>query len=408
MIQSTKSIRPELVAALSAAAWGLFWIPVRALEDQGLEPALVTASQFIVPVTCLIPFVLIRLFGNKPLGLQHFDSGLLIGAAFALYYESLLLTDVVRALILFYIMPTWATLIEILILKRRFTRWRGLALLLGLGGMITILNIDTSFRLFLNLGDAMALASGLFMAFGVTRVRQLPESDVFSQVFAFFFYGAIVSMLLLLIPVTAPSAVPQANLVWRLLPWLILMSVCFLIPIMWGLYWGSKYVDPGRLAILFQFEAIIGIGSAALLTGEPFGIREMTGALLVLSFANTAPCTESELFSTSDLSPEDITFTNSYHKLFARLIQEHAARQTQSQPAKSPVKPTPLNLESAIRKLISCFAKQSWDQERFFPEQTGMNKAISSTCTAFAPFRNGIESNYLLAQSTPKPAVKTV
>ncbi len=308
MIQSTKSIRPELVAALSAAAWGLFWIPVRALEDQGLEPALVTASQFIVPVTCLIPFVLIRLFGNKPLGLQHFDSGLLIGAAFALYYESLLLTDVVRALILFYIMPTWATLIEILILKRRFTRWRGLALLLGLGGMITILNIDTSFRLFLNLGDAMALASGLFMAFGVTRVRQLPESDVFSQVFAFFFYGAIVSMLLLLIPVTAPSAVPQANLVWRLLPWLILMSVCFLIPIMWGLYWGSKYVDPGRLAILFQFEAIIGIGSAALLTGEPFGIREMTGALLVLSaglievFSNNQTMKTSHAVSTTKSS----------------------------------------------------------------------------------------------------------
>ncbi len=277
-----KSARPELVVVLSAALWGLFWLPIRALEDQGLEPALVTASQFVMPAICLIPFVVIRLFRKQSFGLQHIHSGLLIGTAFALYYESLLLTDVVRALILFYVMPAWATLIEVFILKLRFTRYRGLALLLSIGGMITILNINTSFRLSLNLGDAMALASGLFMALGVTRVRQTYDSDVLSQVFAFFFYGSLVSMLLLLIPVTAPSRMPETDLILKLLPWLILMSVSYLIPIMWGLYWGSKNVDPARLAILFQIEAIIGIGSAALLTGEPFGIREITGSLLVL------------------------------------------------------------------------------------------------------------------------------
>jgi len=282
MIRLAKSIRPELVVALSAALWGLFWIPIRALEDHGLEPALVTTSQFVMPVICLIPFVAIRLSRKQSFGLQHFDSGLLIGAAFVLYYESLLLTDVVRALILFYVMPAWATLIEILILKRRFTRYRGLALLLSIGGMITILNIDSSFRLSLNLGDAMALASGLFMAFGVTRVRQSSDSDVFAQVFAFFFFGTLISMLLLLIPATAPNRVPETDQILQLLPWLILMSISYLIPIMWGLYWGSKNVDPARLAILFQIEAIIGIGSAALLTGEPFGIREITGSLLVL------------------------------------------------------------------------------------------------------------------------------
>ena len=307
MVNLAKSIRPELVVALSAGLWGLFWIPIRALEDQGLEPALVTSSQFVFPVICLIPFVLIRLSRNQSFGLRHFDSGFLIGSAFVLYYESLLLTDVVRALILFYIMPAWATLIEIFVLKRRFTVFRALALFLSLGGMIAILNIGTSFRLSLNPGDAMALASGLFMAFGVTRVRQSPESDVFAQVFAFFFYGAAVSMVLMLIPATAPSAMPQGDLFWRLLPWLILMSACYLIPIMWGLYWGSKCVDPARLSILFQIEAIIGIGSAALLTGEPFGIREMVGSLLVISAGLI------EVFSSSQTVKKDpdVTTTKS-------------------------------------------------------------------------------------------------
>lgn len=297
---STKPIRPELVIAMSAVLWGLFWIPIRALEDQGLEPALIAVSQFIAPVIFLLPFGLKRLTRKKSIGFEQYYSGLLIGAGFALYCESILLTDVVRALILFYVMPAWATLIEVLILKRRFTWRRGVALGLSLGGMIAILNIDASFSLVLNLGDVMALASGICVAFGATRIRQSPNTDVFPQVFAFFVYGALISLLFLLIPATAPKTMLGIDVLWRLLPWIALMSIVYLLPIMWGLYWGSKSVDPGRLGILLQIEVIVGIGSAALLTDEPFGIREFIGALLVISaglvevLSNTQPKTSKD------------------------------------------------------------------------------------------------------------------
>ena len=52
---------------------------------------------------------------------------------------------------------------------------------------------------------------------------------------------------------------------------------------MWGIYYGSQFVDPGRLGILLQLEAIVGISSAALFAGEPFGWREGIGAILVVS-----------------------------------------------------------------------------------------------------------------------------
>ena len=55
-----------------------------------------------------------------------------------------------------------------------------------------------------------------------------------------------------------------------------------MIPVMWGLLWGSKHIDAGRLSILLQMEAVVGIGSAALLTDEPFGIVELTRTLLVV------------------------------------------------------------------------------------------------------------------------------
>jgi hypothetical protein len=85
-----------------------------------------------------------------------------------------------------------------------------------------------------------------------------------------------------------PSAIRGENAAptWaelkRLSPWLVLAAAGFMIPVMWGLLWGSKHIDAGRLGILLQMEAVVGIGSAALLTDEPFGIVELTGTLLVV------------------------------------------------------------------------------------------------------------------------------
>lgn len=278
-----RPIRAEIVVAGAAGIWGLYWIPVRVLERQGLEPIWVALGQLFMPLLILLPFAVIRLARRQEAGFGEPVTGLLMGCAFVLYCESLLLTEVVRALILFYTMPVWGTLVEVFFMKRRFTAWRALALMLGLSGLVIILNIDQSFTLSMNLGDGMALVSGMFFTLAATRVRQSSDAPVFVQVFSFFFYGALIAPIFLLLPLTGPAGVPPPDLVIALLPWFLLMAVGFLIPIMWGLYWGSRFVDPGHLGILLQLEAVVGIGSAALFAGEPFGWREVTGSLLVIS-----------------------------------------------------------------------------------------------------------------------------
>ena len=47
--------------------------------------------------------------------------------------------------------------------------------------------------------------------------------------------------------------------------------------------WSAQHLDPGRLGILLQLEAIVGIASAAVLTDEPFGLVESLGTLLVIA-----------------------------------------------------------------------------------------------------------------------------
>ncbi len=273
---------PVAVVVVAAGVWGLFWIPLRAFEAQGLAAGWTTLAQFVTPALILLPFALHRLARGRPTGLRHAATGFAISAAFVLYYESLLLTEVVRSLLLFYITPVWGTLLELAVMRRRLTKVRVLALALGLCGLYVVLGGESGLPVPRNLGDVMALVAGMIFAVGAMRIRQSPGMTVFEHAFAFFVYGGVLALAIALLPVEEFGAPPAWATLAPLVPWLVAMAVVFLIPVMWGLLWGSAKVDPGRLGILLQMEAVVGIGSAAILADEPFGLREASGTVLII------------------------------------------------------------------------------------------------------------------------------
>jgi drug/metabolite transporter (DMT)-like permease len=274
---------PILVVAVAASAWGLFWMPLRAFEEGGLSAGWVTISQFAAPVVVLLPLALWRSARGQSTGFSQVATGLIVGGAVALYAESVLLTEVARALILFYATPVWSTLLEVVFMGHQLKRARILSLALGLAGLFTILGGKTGIPLPQNLGDAMALLSGVLWAFGSMRVRQTAGVSTFETVFSFFLYGAVVALAIAFLPIDAVGGPPDWTTLKSLLHWLLLVAVGFLIPVMWGLLWGSAHIDPGRLGILLQLEAVVGIGSAALLTNEPFGLVEVLGTALIIA-----------------------------------------------------------------------------------------------------------------------------
>ena len=91
------------------------------------------------------------------------------------------------------------------------------------------------------------------------------------------------ALALSLLPLAVLGRSPSLEQLITLARWLVLVAVGFLIPAMWGGYWGFRHVDPGRLGILLQIQAVVEIGSAALFAGEPFGVRQAVGAVLVIS-----------------------------------------------------------------------------------------------------------------------------
>jgi drug/metabolite transporter (DMT)-like permease len=185
---------PILVVIFAASLWGLFWLPLRGFEEMGLAAGWATLSQLSTPALFLVPLALWRATGGRATGLGQPVTGLLIGGAFALYAESLLLTEVARALILFYVTPVWSTFLELTVMKRRVTGPRALALVLGLGGLFVILGGKTGIPLPRNLGDVMALLSGMLWAVGSMRIRQSPDRGTFEHLFSFFVYGSLVAL----------------------------------------------------------------------------------------------------------------------------------------------------------------------------------------------------------------------
>ena len=273
---------PILVTLLAAAAWGLFWLPIRAFEEAGLGAGWTTLAIFATPALLLVPVALWRATRGLPAGLGQAVPGLLVGGAVVLYSESLLWTDVARALILFYVTPVWGTALEILLLGRRLTLARAVALILGLLGLLTILGGRTGLPLPQNAGDVMALTAGVLWALGSMRVRLSPSMSSFEAVFSFFIWGSLAALVIVLLPFQPEGAAPTGEDMLRLAPWLVLAAAAFVIPVVWGLLWGAKEIDAGRLGILLQLEAVVGIGSAAILTDEPFGVVEVLGTVLVV------------------------------------------------------------------------------------------------------------------------------
>jgi drug/metabolite transporter (DMT)-like permease len=275
---------PSLAVAVASLLWGLFWIPMRILGEEGLEGGWPGLSVFALGTAFLLPALLVRRrFARYGFGLLV--TGLATGAAFALYSTSLLLTEVVRVLLLFYLTPVWSTLLGLVLLHERLTVARSLALLLGIAGLMVVLGADQGFPLPRNLGDWLALLSGVSWAYGSLRLYREHGTPLYEHCFFFVAGAAVVSAVVVVLPLPGVGSLPAAPVAAAVAPPLALFVLLLVLPVIFLTLGGARRLSPGRVGLLLMGEAVVGIASAAVLTDEPFGLRELLGTLLVLSAA---------------------------------------------------------------------------------------------------------------------------
>ena len=274
--------RIAIALALSAGAWGIYWLPQRILEEGGLTGGWGTIAQMIIGFLILIPISIWRMFKGKSSGLELPLTGLLIGGGFICYALSFLLTDVVRALILFYMTPIWTTIFEILFLKKKPGLVRVVTLLLALGGLWIVFSKQTVLPLPENSGDWLAFVGGIIFAGGMIRLEVVKYDGVFPLIFSFFFYGAMFNIFAGFLLVDYLGPMPAIDAFVSMASFLFIISVFYFIPTGIVILWAPSKLGAGLCSILFLSEIIVGVISSSILTNEPFGWREIVGSSMIV------------------------------------------------------------------------------------------------------------------------------
>jgi len=286
-VSTSVELKAKLACLYAGAVWGLFWIPLRALEDAGINGLWITVVYFLIPTICLIPIVLSRWQHVKQGGISLQLTTMLSGGALLLYSTSIVYTDVVRAMLLFYLTPIWATILARIFLGDLITPSRIIAMLLAILGMLTIFGLGARFPIPQNIGDWLGIGSGFLWAVAMVRIRMSESHSAIELTAGFFQWSLIFSAGAAFL--LASSQIPKVEQVLPALPLLLIFMALLVLPGTYASLWGPKYLSPGIVGLLFMTEIIVGAISVALLAGEPFGIRELMGVLLIAGASMLEP-----------------------------------------------------------------------------------------------------------------------
>ena len=269
---------------IGGALWGLIWIPLRYLEGLGLPGAWAGLVMYVGAALVLVVLIAAGRLRIQSSLRALAMCGVFLGGAFSLYASSLVLTDVVRALLLFYLTPIWGTLLGLMFLGERLTLSRVTALLVAVVGLLIVLGVGDTVPVPRNAGDWMALGAGLCWAIGSLKVYQLGAAHASEQMVAFVFGSLGVTVVVMLLAPKLFATGASVGTALPLLPWGIVLAL-YVLPMLFLTVWPASVLTPARVGILLMSDLLVGVISAALWAGEPFGWREGIGSALIIGAA---------------------------------------------------------------------------------------------------------------------------
>ncbi len=275
---------PTLAVAIGAAIWGIYWLPLRYIEQLGMSGVWAAVIANLVPLFILVPlsFRCYRDIRNEIRTIILI--GVFAGAGVTFYSIGLIYTTVVRATLLFYLTPVWSTLIGIALLNEQVKWNRWIAIAVGLGGLYCIVGADADIVKPLNMGDWFGIASGLCWGIGAVFIKKNPQTNITGLVTAQHcssFLLAIVCCLIL----PGIGDLPDMSIWIKATPIMVAYSWFGLVPSLFAIFWASGKLFPGRVGILMMTEVLVAVISASLLLSEQVSSVEWIGVLLIITAA---------------------------------------------------------------------------------------------------------------------------
>lgn len=280
IIKSDKIL--SLIIVVSSCAWGLYWLPLRSIEQSGIVGSWSIVLVNACPLLILVPLIFFNLDKLKKYPKPIFFAGIMIGAAFTFYANGLVETSVIRATLLFYLSPIWSTIIGIIWLNERLTIARVISIIVALIGIIFLLyDFRDQETVILNFGDFSSILSGLFWALGASILKKWSNLPIIPLTAIVYFSTTSLSILLAVVVYKAP--IPSLALIGQNFPIAFIWSVIVLLPSFCIIFRISQILFPGRVGILMMSEVAVAVISAKiLLPEEQMVILQWIGALAIL------------------------------------------------------------------------------------------------------------------------------
>jgi len=252
---------------LNALVWGLSWWPLRQLQAFGLHPLWATVLVYLVAVA-VIALVRPRAFGHVLRTPVLWVLVLAAGTTNAAFNWAVAVGDVVRVVLLFYLMPLWVVLLARVLLGEALTWLAAVRVLLALVGAAIVLWPEGGQGLPVprSLPDWLGVLGGFSFALNNVMLRREARQPEESRALAMFLGGVMVAAVL------ATVLSWRGQVAWPPAPglaWVALAGVLslFFLASNVSLQYGAARLPANVASVVMLTEVLFASGSALLLGG---------------------------------------------------------------------------------------------------------------------------------------------
>ena len=285
-----RSAGPVLALLVNAFVWGVSWWPFRHLQAMGLHPLWATTLIYVLSAAVIVawrPGALRQLASHPALWLIFVASG----ATNATFNWAVSIGDVVRVVLLFYLMPLWALLLARFILKERLTRSSVVRVVMALAGAALVLSHGAAAEGGSGatdagvLPDVLALLGGFAFALNNVMLKRASAQPDEGRALAMFLGGAVVAGVTAAgLSTTATAGVhwPAVTGIW-LLPAFGLALVFMASNLC--LQYGAARLSAAATAVVMPCEVLFAALTAVWWGGATLHAAVLVGGALILAAA---------------------------------------------------------------------------------------------------------------------------
>jgi len=294
------AVLAALALVFNALVWGTSWWPFRWLQAAGLHPLWATALIYILAsavIVALRPQAIGQVLRTPALWILVAAAG----TTNAAFNWGVVIGDVVRVVLLFYLMPFWTVLLARPLLGERFTAPAALRTVLALTGAAIVLWPEAAGRdggalglpLPRSLADWLGVVGGFSFALNNVMLRREAARPEEGRALAMFAGGALVAgaVALTLAGQGQVPWLPSASAAW-LLP-VAGLTVFFLASNL-ALQYGAARLAANRTSVIMLTEVVFASASAIALGGGVMTTRVALGGGLIVASALLAALGPSE------------------------------------------------------------------------------------------------------------------